>query len=312
LAFSEEVYYNSPKFDFYYDRIKNILTTPDCQIIGFSLSNDAGFLATAYELYEKEPIPFSFLDFQKLYQGYVKSKNRTSVEGFVTELQIPNIRLHKSDDDAWAVIMALKVISEKENLTLAETLKMLQKQKNNYKAEKAKEHNFALIDKINRGDMKAQNEFMKNFVHKLTLSEIPQDEFFFGKCVCISSHFQKNCFNEFLSLIESLYSYGATYSGKASTCDIFIEYQIGDELEVRKASAIQAVEANEREIDFISLEEALAILGLIREDLSKVDHINSRLHHERDKRKNRSYIDVESRKTTIGELLQCKGIKIEV
>jgi hypothetical protein len=312
LAFPEEVYYDSPSFDFYYERIKSILTTPDCQIIGFSLSNDAGFLATAYDLYEKEAIPFSFLDFQKLYQGYVKSKNRTSVGGFVTELQIPNIRLHKSDDDAWAVIMALKVISERENLTLAETLKMLQKRKNNYKAEKAKEHNLALIDKLNRGDMKAQNEFMKNFIRNLALPELPKDEFFFGKCVCISSHFQKNCFNEFLSLIESLYSYGATYSGKASTCDIFIEYQIGDELEVRKASAIQAVEANEREIDFISLEEALAILGLIREDLSKVDHINSRLHHERDKRKNRSYIDVESRKTTIGELLQCKGIKIEV
>lgn len=43
LAFPEEVCYNSPKFDFYYDRIKNLLMMTDCKIIGFALSNDAGF-----------------------------------------------------------------------------------------------------------------------------------------------------------------------------------------------------------------------------------------------------------------------------
>ena len=132
LAFPEEVYYNSPTFDFYYERIKSIFTMSDCQIIGFSLSNDASFLATAYELYEKEPIGFTYYDFQKLYQGYTKAKNRTSVEGLVEELQITDITLHKSDDDSWAVIRALQIIGEKENLTLSETLKMLKKRNNDY------------------------------------------------------------------------------------------------------------------------------------------------------------------------------------
>lgn len=91
LAFAEEVYYSSPKFDFYYEKIKALLTMKDCQIIGFSLSNDTGFLATAYGLYGKEPIPFTYYDFQKLYQGYTKAKNRTSVEAFVKELDIKGI-----------------------------------------------------------------------------------------------------------------------------------------------------------------------------------------------------------------------------
>ena len=43
LAFPEEVYYNSPTFDFYYERIKSIFTMSDCQIIGFSLSNDVKY-----------------------------------------------------------------------------------------------------------------------------------------------------------------------------------------------------------------------------------------------------------------------------
>ena len=212
MAFPEEVYYNSPKFDFYYDRIKSILTTPDCQIVGFSLSNDAGFLATAYELYGKEPISFTYYDFQKLYQGYTKAKNRTSVEGLVAELQIPDITLHKSDDDSWAVVRALQIISEKEQLTLSETLKMLKKRNNDYRAERAKEHNLSLIEKINGGNLKAQNEFMKNFIHRLELSEEKKDDLFFCKSVCISSHFQKKRFNEFLAIIvKNLCEYAKRY-----------------------------------------------------------------------------------------------------
>ena len=276
LAFPEDVYYNSPTFDFYYERIKRILTTPDCQIIGFSLSNDTGFLATAYELYGKEPISFTYYDFQKLYQGYTKAKNRTSVEGFVEELQISDITLHKSDDDSWAVIRALQIIGEKEKLTLPETLKMLKKRNNDYRAEKAKEHNLSLIKKINGGHLKAQNEFMKNFIRRLKVSEEKQDDLFFGKNVCISSHFQRNRFNEFLAIIERLYSYGAIYTGKVSVCDIFIEYQEGEEEEIRFSSIKQAEEKENKSIQILSLEEALKLLNLTIEELDKVDHINGK------------------------------------
>lgn len=276
LAFPEDVYYNSPTFDFYYERIKRILTTPDCQIIGFSLSNDAGFLATAYELYGKEPISFTYYDFQKLYQGYTKAKNRTSVEGFVEELQISDITLHKSDDDSWAVIRALQIIGEKEKLTLPETLKMLKKRNNDYCAKKAKEHNLSLIEKINGGHLKAQNEFMKNFIRRLKVSEEKKDDLFFGKNVCISSHFQRNRFNEFLAIIERLYSYGAIYTGKVSVCDIFIENQEGEEEEIRFSSIKQTEEKENKSIQILSLEEALKLLNLTIEELDKVDHINGK------------------------------------
>jgi len=312
LAFPEEVYYNSPNFDFYYDRIKSILTTPDCQIVGFSLSNDAGFLATAYELYGKEPISFTYYDFQKLYQGYTKAKNHTSVERFVAELQIPNITLHKSDDDSWAVIRALQIISEKEQLSLPETLKMLKKRNNNYRAERAKEHNLSLIKKINGGNLKAQNEFMKNFIHRLELSEEKKDDLFFGKSICISSHFQKKRFNEFLAIIERLYSLGATYTGKASVCDIFIEYQDGEEEEIRFASVKQAEEIENKSIKVLSLEEALKTLNLTLDELNKVDYINEKLYNERKerRRKRQAYYSTEESKTTLGDLLKAQGIDL--
>ena len=314
LAFSEEVYYNSPKFDFYYDRIKGILTAPDCQIVGFSLSNDISFLETAYELYGKDPINFTYCDFQKLYQGYTKSKNRTSVEGFVAELHISDIKLHKSDDDSWAVVRALHIICEKEKLTLSETLEMLKKRNNDYCAERAKEYKRSLIEKINSGDLNAQKKFVRNFIRGLPLSEEKQENVFFCKRVCISSHFQKNRFNEFLAIIRQLYLYGATYNGKASECDIFIKYQDGDEEEVRFASVKRAEKTEKKTIQVLSLDEALQFLNLASEDLNKVDYINETPYNERRERRSKgqgqtNYSTGETT-MTLGDLFKAQGIDL--
>ena len=162
---------------------------------------------------------------------------------------------------------------------------MLKKRNNDYRAERAKEHNLSLIEKINGGNLKAQNEFMKNFIHRLELSEEKKDDLFFGKSVCISSHFQKKRFNEFLAIIERLYSFGATYTGKASVCDIFIEYQDGEEEEIRFASVKQAEEIENKSIKVLSLEEALKTLNLTLDELNKVDCINEKLYNERKERR---------------------------
>ena len=191
---------------------------------------------------------------------------------------------------------------------------MLKKRNNDYRAERAKEHNLSLIEKINGGNLKAQNEFMKNFIHRLQLSEEKQDELFFGKSVCISSHFQKKRFNEFLAIIERLYSLGATYTGKASVCDIFIEYQDGEEEEIRFASVKQAEETENKSIQVLSLEEALKSLNLTTEDLNKVDHINSKLYTERKERKKErrggTYYSTGESKSTLGDLLKAQGIDL--
>ena len=306
LAFPEEIYFNSPKFDYYYDRIRSLLTLKNCQIIGFSLTNDAGFLATAYEIYNKEPVPFTYIDFQKLYQGYVKSKNRVSVERIVKELDITDVQLHKSDDDSWAVVRALQVISKKECLSLPETISMLKIRNNNYQSERAKEHNLSLLEKVYSGNERAQREFLKNFIKKVKLYGNPKDDVFFGKSVCISSVFQHECFNEFLVLIERIYFYGATYTGKASACDIFIDYGNDDKKEIRYSSAKQAIEDG-HPILFMSLEEALTALKLNKTDLSKTDYINQNTGC---RRKGRSYIDKTSIQTTIGDIMKAKGIKL--
>ncbi len=304
LAFDENVYNNSPTFPILYPQIKDIITMPDCQIIGFSMKNDSGFLATAYDLYGLEPIPFTFLDFQKLYKAYRKEKNATSIERILKELEIQGITLHKSDDDSFAVVCALQKICEKENLSLEDTLKFLKKINGNYKAEIAREHNIALLEKLQTGNEKAQREYIKKFISKLNI-ELEINPYFVNKQVCISIHFQQNRFNEYLALIEKLYNVGATYTGKGSECDIFIKYPFEDKEDKRLICAERAKEEG-ADIIILSLSEVLEKLQISEYDLAKKDYINNGFTKNRTKGYH-SYR--ESKAITVGELLANKGIK---
>ena len=107
-------------------------------------------------------------------------------------------------------------------------------------------------------------------------------------------------------MIERLYTYGATYTGKASGCDICIDYGNDDKKEIRYSSAKQAT-ADGHPILFMSLEEALTALKLNKADLSKTDYIKQNTGC---RRKGRSYIDKTNIQTTIGDIMKAKGIKL--
>ena len=302
LAFPEEVYFSSPTYEDLYDKIKGIIETPDCQIIGFSMKNDVTFLNTANDIYEKEEFEFSYLDFQTLYQAYTDAENRSSVEKCIKELGIEDVTLHKSDDDSYAIMLALKKLCERENLTLPETLKMLQKLKGGYFAEKAKARNLMLIDKIESGGLKAQKEFLGKFISNLKVNKKSANANFAGKAICISQNYQRANFNQMLSLLEILYSVGAFYKAKASECDIFIVTE-GDEEDLRYLRAKQAADEG-RQIEFVGMEEVLDRLSVTQEQLSKKNHVRRIL----EKKKQRSYH--ESQPSTLGEMLKAKGIDI--
>ena len=107
-------------------------------------------------------------------------------------------------------------------------------------------------------------------------------------------------------MIERIYFYGATYTGKASVCDIFIDYGNDDKKEIRYSSAKQVTEEG-HSILFMPLEEALTALKLNKDDLSKTDYINQTACRGK---KRRSYIDKTNIQTTIGDIMKAKGIKL--
>ena len=73
-------------------------------------------------------------------------------------------------------------------------------------------------------------------------------------------------------------------------CDIFIEYQAGEDEEVRSQTVKQMIMTESKSIEVLSLEYALSKLNITIEDLNKVDHIGVEfIKDKKDKRFERIY-----------------------
>ena len=270
LFFSEEEYLSSPTFPQVYDRIKSVLTRENCQILGFSYKSDKGFLSTAYDRYNLEHVEFDCLDFQRYYMAYAKARTVTSVGKIVEDLGLEGITLHKSVDDARAVMLALQRIANELKLQAGETIKFLQGISKNYRAERVKKKREELTIKVENNSKGARKKFLKYFRKTLTKGE-EVNEYFTGKFVCVSMDFQEEHFLELLGLIDNLYKCGATYSDTPSKCDIFIEYAL--ERNDARESVTKTKLSKFSKIEFISLEKALEILGITRQDLTKKNYL---------------------------------------
>lgn len=313
LHFSEDEYKAAPIFGDVYEKIKNIILNTEYTIVGFSMNNDSGFLATACERYDKEPIKFEYYDFQKMYRGYTKSKQRPSVERVVSELGIEGITLHKSDDDAYAVMLGLKAIAGKEDKGLADTIRYLQKLSGAFNREIALGRIESQKQRMLNGSNKAQKEYLNHYLHRL-------DEQYFSssnnkKKLCIGANFQKYFFNEFLALLELIYKGGGEFIGKASECDIFVRYDYFIESELqpdkRLESVQNAIENDGKAIRIIALVEYLQELGTSIEKLWERDVLKDKPEKKNNGRRHLSvYRSGGEVRTTIGDILKARGIDL--
>ena len=268
LAFSDKEYYAAPTFARRYEHIRRLLTDPNVTILGFSLQNDVGFLKTACEEYGLPRILFKYVDFQKLYRAYTGAKQDCSVGAFSQELGIEDLCFHKSDDDAYAVVLGLKKIAEIEGLTLPQTLEELDRRKKEYARELAREKAQNRLKKILDGNKKTQNGFLKNYSQKLKRNKTSENEVFAGKWVCVGSSYQKERFASFVGLLEKLAENGAFYTPRTSGCQVFITFDLNDDARYNSA---QICAKNGKKILFLTMEEALEKLGTTEEDLAATD-----------------------------------------
>lgn len=275
LAFSKERYLNSPSFPKVYEKIKGIIEQEGVTIIGFSMHNDAGFLATATERYNLPMINFKYYDLQKLYKSYSKSKNVTSIKHLVELLGISDVTLHKSDDDSFATMKILKAICEKENLSVADTLSLLLKSHGSFEKEMAKEKTLSLIDRVNAGNKNAKKEYALKFAKKLKVNKSAKQNLIKGKKVCVSYYLQKTNFNLYLALVKKIFSLGAIYTANATECQVFVVLNKPSFIDVRQRKA-EEVNAFSSSITFIELEDFLKEFGCTEKELTKVNYVNKK------------------------------------
>ncbi|MBR1746812.1 MAG: hypothetical protein IJ735_01210 [Clostridia bacterium] len=299
LCFSDKEYFAAPTFPHRYETIRALLYAPDTVIVGFSLQNDVGFLATACADYGLPPLKFRYKDFQRLYRGYTHANKDVSVGGFVEELGIEGIRFHKSDDDAYAVVLGLQKIAEKEGLNLAETLLMMEEERQKLLREVAREKAKKRLAKIVEGNKKVQNGFLRNYVQKLKRNKQANNAVFSGKVVCIGSSLQKERFSDFVALLDRLYAAGACYTPRTSAIQIFITY---DETEDARYNSAKICAQSGKEILFLPFAEALDALGATEEDLRRIDLVP--LFYEEPQEL--SEVKTSKGGATVGQILQNK------
>ena len=254
LAFSEEEYKNNPTYLERYETIKEIIETPNCQSVGFSIKSDIAYLNKANKLIKRPPFCIDGIDVQELFRIYKREDFQTNLGKIITELGIGDtIRFHRSDEDALATMLILKKLTEIVGLSIQDTCDYFEKIKNEMQAGKWPSD----INEITSS--KKQLKYINEHIGTLQSNQQADNILFKNKIVCIDAQYQQNNFRSYIKLIDLIYLNGATYSGWASKCDIFI-YSDGSESDKRLYSAKQAAEEKGRTIIFLPLNQAINML----------------------------------------------------
>ena len=281
LCFSQEVYRNSPKFPYFYKRIKKLLEYPDQIIAGFALQNDALFLKIACERYRLKPIDFDFVDLQKVFRIYTEGTFSVSLEKVLEKLEIPKIEnQHRSDEDSLGTLMILKKICPEEGSS-AQTVDKLfpnacgsSKKINSMYTGNSLSGMLSALDRDESTlSVRKKENLFKQFLGCVQPTGEIKENIFNEKSLCFNQQFEKKHLREAIILIQMLADRGCRYSTKVSVNNYYVATQ--EELESteinehsRYFAATQCQERNTLEI--ITVDKLCEMLGIKREDLSKM------------------------------------------
>ncbi len=116
LHYSKEEYEKSPLFDDVYDNIKFVLEQKDIMVFGHSVGNDINYLRKACDRYRLPYIQFDAYDVQKMFSYFGRERKQFASLGSVVEQLVPkeeydNLVEHRSVDDAYLTMLAMKAMS---------------------------------------------------------------------------------------------------------------------------------------------------------------------------------------------------------
>ena len=274
LYYSYATYYNSPKFPYFYDRIKELIEYPDQLIVGHAIINDAGFIRNACKRYKLEPINFKFADTQRMYTEFTNLRRSFSLEQASENLNIEKPKyLHKSDDDSVLTMNLVKGMCTKLECSLEELIELCDSCRGKSESFVIK-YDDSEIRQMERYESvkNGVNNTIKGRNYKMLLQFLdgvkPQGEIveslLNGKTLCISLNYEIEHFREMLSLIQLLKNHNATYKMRASDNDIFVtcscKNKQGNERFCSRLKHVNEVIEKGKVIQIMTFEELLSIL----------------------------------------------------
>ena len=293
LGYDEKTFNASPSFPRHYKKIRELLTKPERLVFGFSVISDAGYIKSECERYHKEIFDYSFIDIQRIYTDLRELENTPSLIKCAHEYGVMESQdVHKSDDDSYFTMRVLKGMCEETGLTPSQLIGKyphckcwckngeISSEYHNYK-ESLKAQKLTKMERL-------ANSPRSNWMHS---SEKTAKEFatyakkvfinrgisssFSGKKVCISSLFEEYHFAEMMNIVSLLAKCGAKYTRHAYACDVFVTHSItdknGKDYRCYRMEKAQLINDTEKEIEFITLNTLLDILGTSLDEISTLD-----------------------------------------
>lgn len=323
LFYSEEEYYSSPIFPYYYEEIKNILEYQDQLIIGHAIINDAIFIKTACKKYKLDPINFKFSDSQKMYSEYFATKNSVSLEKAVDEFNVNlPLYLHKSDDDAELTMKFVKEILVSLDITLEEMLFLCPRVSGQSMNFSIGYYGNTLHDKL---EMFSKNEKLlskneKNkclleFIKKIQLTDKFKSSKLNDKKICFGKEFEQEHLKDTLVLIKLLASFGCSYNTKVSENDYYVatleEMELNEiDNHTRYYAAINKEDPN-RHVEVISFDELFNILNISAEELKMMPLPKCDIKKSKNEKQRKKYHStVKKSSASIGSILELDGVDL--
>lgn len=124
LGYDKEEFLKSPKFDYFYDRIKQLLESDNVIIFGHSVNNDINFLLSECLRYKKPYFTFKAYDTQILHKHFMPESQVNGLGKICESFEIEVENLHRSDYDAYLTMRVAKKICEYRKVSMEELLEI--------------------------------------------------------------------------------------------------------------------------------------------------------------------------------------------
>ncbi len=289
LAYTKAEFKEAFPFTAYYDHIGALLEYDDYVILGYSIENDANFLRSDCKRYDLPCYAFDFYDVQCMVMQIFGLKNMPSLQKALEFFGMSeNQDIHKSDDDAYMTMLAMKGACDYLGIPPAELIERYpiakgrledyqittafreERERQRLEREAARRKEQAEVES-NKMRFRSPNFYaFQRHLRRVNSASLKGGELE-GQRICISSIYEKNHFRQMVRLTEQIGSMGGRYVQKASQANVFVKWDEVDEQGnprkcKRRAFAEDAV-ANGAKIELISFDELLERLSLTAQAL---------------------------------------------
>ena len=258
LAYSEEYFRAQPKFDKFYDKIRDMLEDPDQIVMGHSILNDVKHLAYQCKRYKLPCINCRFGDSQLVYKKLVQNGTggQVGLARICEEFGIEPEHLHRSDDDAWATMEFMRIICRQRHVSLYRLL--------SDNPECTGEINDFEIT-MNGVSVTRSKRFLQRMLEEYikTLRSAEGGELA-GKRFCMSRKFERDNADLCGYFAKKCFELGGKYTRNAMRCNVLVS---ADGEPCTREKAILADAKMKQRVRIISLDEFKNILHIAEEDM---------------------------------------------